>query len=159
MPGVVFRRKSGGNSSASCASSSLHAGGVATLRTEPQLIVRRLAFHSRSAEHLPRASEVGTDFSGNGGPNASGAYQTSASGAGRSSHYFATLFDGWSNWQIRCVLGAMMILGFSFLISCGHLVITLMTVVIQTAVFGEVINVAYLRYRERRLAWFRTLNW
>lgn len=52
-----------------------------------------------------------------------------------------------------------MILGVSLLLSCGHLAITLMTVVIQTAVFGEVINVAYVRYRERRLAWFRTLNW
>lgn len=158
MPGVVFRRKSGGNSSAGCVSSSLHAGGATTLRTEPQLIVRRLAHHSRSVEHLPRASEAGATLS-NGGSNAGDAYSTSASGSSKHSHFFAAIFDGWSNGQIRCVLGAVMILSFSFLISCGHLVITLMTVVIQTAVFGEVINVAYLRYRERRLAWFRTLNW
>lgn len=63
------------------------------------------------------------------------------------------------NWQIRCLLGSIMIILFAILVSCGHFVVILMTVGIQTIVFNEVISVAYMRYRERELPWFRTMNW
>lgn len=52
-----------------------------------------------------------------------------------------------------------MLVLFTFLIMAGHLVVVLMVVALQTTIFREVVGIAYLRYKERKLAWFRTINW
>jgi hypothetical protein len=67
--------------------------------------------------------------------------------------------NGWSNFSVRVLLGMVMLVFFSLVISLGPAALIIMIILIQTAVFREVITIAHARYRERQLSWSRTLNW
>lgn len=67
--------------------------------------------------------------------------------------------ERWRNYRTRCIWGAIMIMLFALLLMVGPMAVIFLVVVIQTAVFKEVIGIAHMRYRERKLAWFRTINW
>ncbi|MBY0384365.1 phosphatidate cytidylyltransferase [bacterium] len=65
----------------------------------------------------------------------------------------------WSNYYTRCIWGIFMLLAFGAIILGGHVPVIILVVMIQTAIFKEVIGIAHQRYREKKLAWFRTINW
>jgi phosphatidate cytidylyltransferase len=65
----------------------------------------------------------------------------------------------WRNYRTRCFWGIVMIVLFTMLLLAGHFPIVLMVIGIQIAIFKEVIGIAHVRYRERKLPWFRTINW
>jgi predicted CDP-diglyceride synthetase/phosphatidate cytidylyltransferase len=65
----------------------------------------------------------------------------------------------WKNYRTRCFWGMIMIILFTALIIAGHFAIVLLVLAIHTTTFKEVVGIAHLRYKERKLPWFRTLNW
>lgn len=65
----------------------------------------------------------------------------------------------WKSWKQRTFWGLVMIFGFIGIILSGHISVVIMAIAIQTIVFKEVISVSYAKYRERELAWSRTINW
>lgn len=67
--------------------------------------------------------------------------------------------ERWKNYRTRCIWGAIMLLLFVTLILLGNLAIVGLVIFLQTVIFKEVVGIAHLRYRERKLAWFRTINW
>jgi phosphatidate cytidylyltransferase len=52
-----------------------------------------------------------------------------------------------------------MIAGAAVIVASGHLSVILMIVVIQTMVFKEVIAIAHVPSKEKKLPWFRVINW
>lgn len=48
---------------------------------------------------------------------------------------------------------------FIGIILMGHLVVILLTLLVQIVVFKEVIAIAHLQSKERHLKWFRTIAW
>lgn len=140
MPTLFYRKKS--------------TSGNLTLKSEPQLVVRRLSGHkSRSIENLQNGGQA----RGRGSERENHRYENISEGDGPTTN--SRYFGQFKNWQLRVVLGTLMIALFTFLVCLGHLAMVIMAIVIQTAVYREVINVAYVRYKERKLAWFRSLNW
>lgn len=132
MPGIVYRRRS---------SSSVPS------RPEPQLIIRRLAQHNKSLDnlhhhHLHDGSEEEETV-----PLVSVIDDKDAKAA------------RWRNYRTRCFWGAIMITIFTGLLMAGHLAMVLMVISIQTLIFKEVIGIAHMKYKERKLPWFRTINW
>lgn len=60
---------------------------------------------------------------------------------------------------IRFITGIIMIVGFLFLMSTGHAVISCFVVLLQIVVFKEMIALRFKEAKERNLMAFRTLNW
>jgi phosphatidate cytidylyltransferase len=52
-----------------------------------------------------------------------------------------------------------MIFGFFAILALGHLWVILLVFVIQTLVYKEVIAIAHVPSKEKKLPWFKTLNW
>lgn len=52
-----------------------------------------------------------------------------------------------------------MMAAFAGIIMTGHLAVILLIVLVQIAVFKEVISIAHLQSKERHLKWFRTIAW
>lgn len=65
----------------------------------------------------------------------------------------------WRNWWIRTVTTFMMIGAFFTILASGHLWVILMTMTIQTVVFGEVILIAQGPAKERQMRWYKTISW
>jgi hypothetical protein len=65
----------------------------------------------------------------------------------------------WKDWWTRTLWTVIMITGFLGIISSGHIFVILMVVCIQTMVFKEVIAIAHVPSKEKKLPWFRLINW
>ena len=52
-----------------------------------------------------------------------------------------------------------MIFGFFAILALGHIWVILLVVVIQTLVYKEVIAIAHVPTKDKKLPWFKTLNW
>lgn len=52
-----------------------------------------------------------------------------------------------------------MVTGFMLIIASGHLAVVAMVVGIQAMVFKEVIHIAHVPSKEKKLPWFRLINW
>ena len=52
-----------------------------------------------------------------------------------------------------------MIFGFFAILALGHMGVILLVIVIQTLVYKEVIAIAHVPTKEKKLPWFKTLNW
>lgn len=48
---------------------------------------------------------------------------------------------------------------FTGIILMGHFAVVLLTILLQIAVFKEVIGIAHVKSKERHLKWFRTIAW
>ncbi len=172
-----MRRKSSSGSGSAAGLSGAATSGT-TIATDSNFIVRRLGYHhTRSAEHLlnvsssaaaPAAGAFGRTSSmlaGNGSkgplpplPTEEASYPPPPA----TSPVIAVALpwmNGWSNFSVRVLLGMVMLVFFSLVISLGPAALIIMIILIQTAVFREVITIAHARYRERQLSWSRTLNW
>ncbi|CAG8606444.1 7150_t:CDS:2, partial [Acaulospora morrowiae] len=60
---------------------------------------------------------------------------------------------------IRAIWTLVMIGGFFVILAAGHFFVILLVVVIQTLVYREVIALAHVPSKEKKLPWFKTLNW
>jgi phosphatidate cytidylyltransferase len=65
----------------------------------------------------------------------------------------------WRDWWTRTLWTVIMIFGFFAVIASGHLSVIVMVVSIQTIVFKEVIAIAHVPSKEKKLPWFRVINW
>ena len=65
----------------------------------------------------------------------------------------------WHNFLVRTVWTLIMVGGFLGLILAGHISVIFLVCLIQVLVYKEVISIAHLPSKEKKLPWFRTLNW
>ncbi|KAG4099012.1 phosphatidate cytidylyltransferase [Neocallimastix lanati (nom. inval.)] len=65
----------------------------------------------------------------------------------------------WINWRIRTIWTFVMIFAFFFIIFSGHLCIILLVLVLQILIFKEIIAIAHYPSQEKKLPWFRIINW
>jgi hypothetical protein len=65
----------------------------------------------------------------------------------------------WKNWWIRTLWTFVMISGFLGIILSGHIWVVLLVVVIQTLVYWEVISIAHVPSKAKKMPWFRTMSW
>ncbi|KAF9434535.1 hypothetical protein BGZ76_007849 [Entomortierella beljakovae] len=65
----------------------------------------------------------------------------------------------WANWSVRTLWTLIMIGGFFACIAAGPLFVILLVVMVQGLVYKEVIYLAAVPSREKKLPWFRAMNW
>ena len=65
----------------------------------------------------------------------------------------------WKNFWIRTFWTVIMIGSFSAIMKAGHSYVVLMVVVLQTLVYKEVIAIAHVPSKEKKLPWFRSFVW
>ncbi|CAG8583094.1 4130_t:CDS:2 [Paraglomus occultum] len=65
----------------------------------------------------------------------------------------------WKNMTVRAFWTFVMIFGFLSMVALGHLFVILTVLLLQTLVFKEVIALASVPNKDRKLPWSRTLNW
>ncbi|KAL7751542.1 phosphatidate cytidylyltransferase [Sorochytrium milnesiophthora] len=65
----------------------------------------------------------------------------------------------WKNWWTRSVTTFGMVGGFVAILLAGHFWVILLVVAIQLAVYREVISIAHVPSKEKKLPWFRLINW
>ncbi|KAI9355431.1 phosphatidate cytidylyltransferase [Zopfochytrium polystomum] len=64
----------------------------------------------------------------------------------------------WKNWWVRTFWTFVMIGGFVGIILAGHIWVVLLVVVIQILVYWEVIAIAHVPSKAKKMPWFRTLQ-
>ena len=65
----------------------------------------------------------------------------------------------WKNWWTRTYLSVLMSIGFIVIVLSGPLYIIVLVSLLQLVVFKEVISIAHVPSKEKKLPWFRVLNW
>ncbi|KAJ3108499.1 hypothetical protein HDU96_007512 [Phlyctochytrium bullatum] len=65
----------------------------------------------------------------------------------------------WRNWWVRTFWTLVMVGGFVGILLAGHIWVVLLVVVIQTMVYKEVISIAHIPSKQKKMPWFRTMNW
>ncbi|CAO3568072.1 unnamed protein product [Mortierella alpina] len=65
----------------------------------------------------------------------------------------------WANWSVRTLWTLIMIGGFFACVAAGPAFVILLVVLVQGLVYKEVIYLAAVPSREKKLPWFRTMNW
>lgn len=65
----------------------------------------------------------------------------------------------WSTMRTRSIFGVFMICATALILLSGPLTVILSVALMQTLVFKEVISIAHLKSKEKKLPWFRSINW
>ncbi|GBC05929.1 hypothetical protein RclHR1_06500011 [Rhizophagus clarus] len=65
----------------------------------------------------------------------------------------------WKNLTVRTIWTFVMIFGFFAILALGHIGVILLVIGIQTMVYNEVIAIAHVPSKEKKLPWFKQLNW
>ncbi|KNE67458.1 hypothetical protein AMAG_11920 [Allomyces macrogynus ATCC 38327] len=65
----------------------------------------------------------------------------------------------WRNWWTRTFWTLIMVAGFFGVLFAGPLWVIMIVLVLQLAVFREVIQIAHVPSKEKKLPWFRVINW
>ncbi|KAG0048956.1 hypothetical protein BGZ83_006166 [Gryganskiella cystojenkinii] len=65
----------------------------------------------------------------------------------------------WRNWSVRTLWTLIMIGGFFACLAAGPAWVILLVVMVQGLVYKEVIYLANVPSKEKKLPWFRSLNW
>jgi phosphatidate cytidylyltransferase len=65
----------------------------------------------------------------------------------------------WANWSVRTLWTMIMIGGFFGCVAAGPAFVILLVVLVQGLVYKEVIFLAAVPSREKKLPWFRAMNW
>lgn len=65
----------------------------------------------------------------------------------------------WINWWTRTLWTIIMVLGFFFIIFSGHFYIIALVLALQILIFKEIIAIARVPSQEKKLPWFRVVNW
>ncbi|KAJ3298119.1 hypothetical protein HDU79_000521 [Rhizoclosmatium sp. JEL0117] len=69
------------------------------------------------------------------------------------------LAQRWRNWHVRSVWSLVMIAAFAAILCLGHAWVVALVTVIHTLVYWEVISIAWVPSRAKRMPWFRTMTW
>ncbi|CAG8522401.1 5068_t:CDS:2 [Diversispora eburnea] len=64
----------------------------------------------------------------------------------------------WKNMTVRAIMTFIMIGGFFVALAIGHFAVIFLVVLIQTRVYNEVIALAHVPSKEKKLPWFKSLN-
>ena len=67
--------------------------------------------------------------------------------------------DRWKNWWVRTGFTVVMIGGFVGIIYGGHFYLTCLVLILQMMCFKEIIAIGHVISKEKKLPWFRFLNW
>ncbi|KAG5438445.1 hypothetical protein PCANB_002934 [Pneumocystis canis] len=70
-----------------------------------------------------------------------------------------SIVENMSNFYLRTIWTFAMIFGFLVIIAAGHIWIIVLLTIIQVIVFKELIAIVNIADKEKKLPWFRTLNW
>eukprot|EP00834_Sanchytrium_tribonematis_P008109 NODE_861_length_3456_cov_0.504617.p2 type:complete len:396 gc:universal NODE_861_length_3456_cov_0.504617:266-1453(+) len=73
--------------------------------------------------------------------------------------FVVTKEKNWANWWVRTYLSLIMSGAFIVIVLSGPLYIIALVSVLQLVVFKEVISIAHVPSKEKKLPWFRILNW
>ncbi|KAF9078917.1 hypothetical protein BGX23_005793, partial [Mortierella sp. AD031] len=65
----------------------------------------------------------------------------------------------WRNWSVRTLWTLIMIGGFFACFAAGPMFVILLVVMVQGLVYKEVIYLAAVPSKEKKLPWFRSMNW
>ncbi|ORX81872.1 phosphatidate cytidylyltransferase [Anaeromyces robustus] len=65
----------------------------------------------------------------------------------------------WINWWTRTLWTFVMIFGFFAVIFSGHFSIIMLVLILQVLIFKEIIAIAHYPSQEKKLPWFRIINW
>jgi phosphatidate cytidylyltransferase len=65
----------------------------------------------------------------------------------------------WQNWSVRTLWTLIMIGGFFACVAAGPAFVILLVVMVQGLVYKEVIYLANVPSKEKKLPWFRSMNW
>ncbi|KAJ1503407.1 hypothetical protein HMI56_002165 [Coelomomyces lativittatus] len=65
----------------------------------------------------------------------------------------------WENWRIRTFWTMVMVITFLGLILSAQMWVIFMVIAVQLAVFKEVIQIAHVPSKEKKLPWFRLITW
>uniref|UniRef100_A0A1D1YK17 Phosphatidate cytidylyltransferase n=1 Tax=Anthurium amnicola TaxID=1678845 RepID=A0A1D1YK17_9ARAE len=65
----------------------------------------------------------------------------------------------WKNMTVRTIWTFVMIFGFFAILALGHMGVIFLVIVIQILVYKEVIAIAHVPSKDKKLPWFKTLNW
>lgn len=65
----------------------------------------------------------------------------------------------WANWRVRAISTFVLVAIFTGILTAGPLATISVVVGIQMAVFYEIVNLASLPNRQRKLPWLRRINW
>ncbi|KAJ3383267.1 hypothetical protein HDU84_003746 [Entophlyctis sp. JEL0112] len=69
------------------------------------------------------------------------------------------LAQRWRNWHVRTVWSLAMISAFGGILLMGHFWVVVLVTVIHTLVYREVISIAWVPSKAKRMPWFRTMAW
>jgi len=67
--------------------------------------------------------------------------------------------DFWEKVKTRSVAGLAMLVVFAAILNSNHYVISLFVVLLQLGVFREIISIRYHEAKERKLRWYRLIQW
>ncbi|KAG5518385.1 hypothetical protein PMAC_003182 [Pneumocystis sp. 'macacae'] len=76
-----------------------------------------------------------------------------------SEHADVCFLENRSNFYLRTIWTFAMIFGFLVIVAAGHIWIIVLLTIIQVIVFKELIAIVNISDKEKKLPWFRTLNW
>jgi len=65
----------------------------------------------------------------------------------------------WTSLKTRSLFGTLMLVGLYIIILIGPPAVVALIAMVQTLVFKEVISIAHMRSKEKKLPWFRTITW
>ncbi|KAI8614186.1 cytidylyltransferase family-domain-containing protein [Chytriomyces sp. MP71] len=65
----------------------------------------------------------------------------------------------WHNWHVRTLWTAVMIIAFGVILVAGHASVVALVTIIHTLVYREVISIAWVPSKAKKMPWFRTMTW
>ncbi|KJE90370.1 hypothetical protein CAOG_08539 [Capsaspora owczarzaki ATCC 30864] len=123
--------------------------------------------HSQGKKPGQDGNGHSTTSSPNGGNHSTAAAQSTGSagaGAGAPAGAEGAVAEAqpqsrWINWAIRGIFTWIMIFAFCGIVQLGHFALTVLVMIIQILSFKEIVAINYVPYKEKKLPWFRVLNW
>ncbi|KAF9130620.1 hypothetical protein BGW39_002850 [Mortierella sp. 14UC] len=135
-------RKPSGDSSA--ASYTISISGKATRKKQPMTLLKR----TLNKRHIQRIQEEQKRTSPPSSPTSPVVLLADQSATAK-----------WANWSTRTLWTLIMIGGFFACFAAGPLFVILLVVMVQGLVYKEVIFLAAVPSKEKKLPWFRSMNW
>lgn len=65
----------------------------------------------------------------------------------------------WADLSTRLLAAAVMIAGVLTTVWTGHIAVSMLVVLLEVVVYGEIVNLGYLEAQERGMPWFKTITW
>ncbi|KAJ3406301.1 hypothetical protein HDU80_011566 [Chytriomyces hyalinus] len=101
-------------------------------------------------EQLERDKDTAND-NNNSNNNSNNNQQTAEAGV--------VIAARWKNWRVRSLWTAVMISSFALVLVAGHFAVVALVTAIHTLVYREVISIAWVPSKAKKMPWFRTMTW